>query len=94
MKNKYVDDDRSIDKNIVNYLKTKNNELTMDDWAFLINTPKFWDALYYLNIPPKIQMRLVKKNPYFIQYIKNPSDSAINMAKKKVDNIDQFISRI
>lgn len=94
MKNKYVDDDRLIDKNIVNYLKTKNNELTMDDWAFLINTPKFWDALYYLNIPPKIQMRLVKKNPYFIQYIKNPTDSAINMAKKKVDNIDQFISRI
>ena len=51
MKNKYVDEDISIDKNIVNYLKIKNNELTMDDWAFLINTPKFWDALYYLNIP-------------------------------------------
>ena len=44
------------------------------------------------NIPSKIQMMMVKKNPYNIQYINNPSESVVSYIKQKYGDVyDYFI---
>lgn len=88
-------DSNEDDKKIRNFLITHNSLIENNDWEKLLSNPNLWEIFSYLPlIPVKIQMKLVRKNPYFIQYIKNPDQSVINFAKKKVDNIEQFISRI
>lgn len=94
IKKNYQQYSNDIDNKIRDFLVTNNKHITMEDWNVFLNDQRYWDLLYYLKMPVKIQMKMVRKNPYFIQYIKNPDQSVINYAKKKVDNIEQFISRM
>jgi hypothetical protein len=37
----------------------------------------------FKNIPTKIQMKMIRKNPYNIQYINNPSEKVVDMLRKQ-----------
>lgn len=80
-------------RKIVNYLKDNQDKIPMSFWSKLINS-SYYALLYKLDIPEKIQRKLVKKNPYNIQVIKNPSQSIIDYVSKKIPDIDQYIPRI
>ena len=43
---------------------------------------KCYDVFQVVNLPDKYQMRLVKMNPYFIQYISNPSQQVLDYVEK------------
>lgn len=83
----------NIKRKVIKYASTNSSNIPMELWNKLLD-PKYFSLIMYMEMPVKIQRKLVKKNPYNIQYIKNPDQSVIDMAMKKVPNIDQFIPRI
>lgn len=80
-------------KNIIEYFIKNIDNIPMDFWSKLMN-PKYYPLISHVEMPVKIQKKFIKKNPYNIQYIKNPDQSVINYASKQVEDIDQYIPRM
>ena len=80
-------------REIANYLNDNQDKIPMSFWNKLINS-EYVALLYKINIPEKIQRKLIKKNPYNIQLIRNPSQSIIDSVAKEIPDIDQYIPRI
>ena len=78
--------------NIKKYILEHSDLIPMEAWDYLLK-PEMWNLLYNLDMPVKIQRKFVKKNPYNIQYIKNPDQSIVDSLKTKVPDIEQFIPR-
>ena len=79
-------------RNIITYLKNSIDKVPMDFWSKILK-PEYYPLISHVELPVKIQ-RLVKRNPYNIQYIVNPDQSVIDYVSKKVPDIDQYIPRI
>ena len=79
-------------KGVLQYIKNHGDEIPMEGWKYLLD-PEMWRILPFLNMPVKIQKKFVKKNPYNIQYIKNPDESVINSLKEKIPDIEQYVAR-
>jgi hypothetical protein len=60
-------------------------------WNLLLTPDYIFNLHYIKEIPEKYQIRIINKNPYYIQYINNPTEKVIKMAKEKVPNIKDFI---
>ena len=73
-------------KEIKKYILEKSDLIPMEAWNYLTK-PELWSLLYNLDMPVKVQRKFVKKNPYNIQYIKNPDQSVIDSLKTKVPDI-------
>ena len=86
--------------------KSRIKTYTMDEFSDLIKIlnyelpkflideilrKKFYGLLSLVNLSQKQQMRLVKINPYFIQYIKDPDLEVINYIKQTDENALQFM---
>lgn len=79
-------------KGFKRYIIDHKDEIPMEAWDYLLK-PQFWSFLPYLDMPIKVQKKFVKKNPYNVQYIKNPDASIIEALKQKVPDIEQYIAR-
>lgn len=60
-------------------------------WNILMNNRYIHFVSLIEMVPEKYQIRMVQKDPYNIQYINNPSEKVIKMAKEKIPNVKSFI---
>lgn len=60
-------------------------------WNILLNNKYIHYVSLIEMVPEKYQIRMVQKDPYNIQYINNPSEKVIKMAKEKIPNVKSFI---
>ena len=80
------------EKGVRKYIMDHSDEIPMEAWNYLLK-PEFWRLLPRLDMPVKIQRKFVKKNPYNVQYIRNPDSSVIETLKKQIPDIEQYIAR-
>jgi DNA-dependent RNA polymerase auxiliary subunit epsilon len=77
---------------LIKLLKQNEHMLNEKIYKILIQNYDMNTMYIFDNIPSKIQMMMVKKNPYNIQYINNPSDSVVSYIKQKYGDVyDYFI---
>lgn len=60
-------------------------------WNILMNNKYIHFVSLIKMVPEKYQIRMVQKDPYNIQYINNPSEKVIKIAKEKIPNVKSFI---
>ena len=101
--NKFNIMDTKYFKEALNSNKNKNKEKLYKNILFLCDRlsddviKMFYknDMYSYLSmadeIPTSIQMKMVKKNPYNIQYIKHPSEKTLNYVEKKEPDALEYV---
>lgn len=60
-------------------------------WNILLNNKYIHYTSMIENIPEKYQLKMVKKDPYNIQYINTPSEKVIKSCEKLIPNIKNYI---
>ena len=60
-------------------------------WNILMNNRYVHYISRIPNVPEKYQIRMIKKDPYNIQYITNPTEKVIKMLEEKISNVKDFI---
>ena len=72
---------------LVKFLKGDLPKFVLDE----IYKHKFFNVFSVIQLPTNYQMKLVKQNPYYIQYIFNPSQKVVDYVKNKDENALEYM---